>query len=345
MTDDKSKHALDLPLMSSTDSRHIHHYILDLTCDLDEKVFTGSIILFSKSVMKNDKVPEPEIPEDESKDVQIRSNSCFVKYDNNGLLYHSYSDHKYHHIRSDKNNVHVQQGHVDGIEGKRVSHDLSNENNADPKVANLNTNAFENAYAATENRSVLNASQVGFEKGHFDLVTKHGDCPTEKFCEEHKALDELKEKQSECRKGDDLGVYDFFSDSYNTHNDKSGISRKAGYVQSEIDTSLTQDYQERSACYSLVLDCWDIDVEKVEEVLTSQLDGNESLKDLDKSELSEIINESDKELLQFNCDKKSIQVWKEGAVYSNDFPDMIRIFYTTRPDGHSLKWTKDQDGK
>uniref|UniRef100_A0AAQ4NQ29 Aminopeptidase O (putative) n=1 Tax=Gasterosteus aculeatus aculeatus TaxID=481459 RepID=A0AAQ4NQ29_GASAC len=49
--------------------------------------------------------------------------------------------------------------------------------------------------------------------------------------------------------------------------------------------------------------------------------------------------------LPFRTDRWSLQVRKKGAVSPRDFPRVLRICYETRPEGGSVRWTQDQDNR
>lgn len=126
--------------------------------------------------------------------------------------------------------------------------------------------------------------------------------------------------------------------------------------------------------FTLVLDCCDLDVSKVEEVdIASVLDrlpnvaseSSESpsppaalLQNLlstpsaqwrqkHRSFLlcSRAPGATDGGSLHFSRDRWSLQVRKTGVKTSQKFPRVIRISYKTRPSGDSVRWTKDQDGR
>ncbi|KAM4579208.1 aminopeptidase O isoform 2-T2 [Fundulus diaphanus] len=49
--------------------------------------------------------------------------------------------------------------------------------------------------------------------------------------------------------------------------------------------------------------------------------------------------------LRFHTDRWSLQVRKAGVKSPQSFPRVIRIYYVTRPLGGSVRWTKDQDNR
>ncbi|KAI7797375.1 aminopeptidase O [Triplophysa rosa] len=49
--------------------------------------------------------------------------------------------------------------------------------------------------------------------------------------------------------------------------------------------------------------------------------------------------------LRFHMDQWSLQIRKEGVLSPHAFPCALRIWYETKPTGGSVRWTKDQDGR
>ncbi|KAM9392074.1 aminopeptidase O [Pholidichthys leucotaenia] len=131
--------------------------------------------------------------------------------------------------------------------------------------------------------------------------------------------------------------------------------------------------------FTLVLDCCDLDVSKVEEVNVSAVPALSSLLTEVPSKKSEVISENqqaaqiqalislpsarwrqkfqlflqcsrspglqDDGSLHFHNDRWSLQVRKRGVTSRQEFPRALRICYETRPTGGSVRWTKDQDDR
>ncbi|XP_031440384.1 aminopeptidase O isoform X2 [Clupea harengus] len=49
--------------------------------------------------------------------------------------------------------------------------------------------------------------------------------------------------------------------------------------------------------------------------------------------------------ISFHTDNWSLQLRKRGVCWPSDFPRVIRIWYETQPEGASVRWTKTQDGR
>ncbi|XP_034026418.1 aminopeptidase O isoform X2 [Thalassophryne amazonica] len=137
-------------------------------------------------------------------------------------------------------------------------------------------------------------------------------------------------------------------------------------------------FETTSECdFTLVLDCCDLTVLKVEEVNTTSVPGMSSLlNDASAERLSinpvfqqrtliqKLISmpsnqwrrqhhlfwqcsrapgTQDGDCLHFHMDRWSLQVRKRGIACPLDFPRALRICYETSPSGGSIRWTKDQD--
>ncbi|KAM8887304.1 aminopeptidase O isoform 2-T9 [Spinachia spinachia] len=131
--------------------------------------------------------------------------------------------------------------------------------------------------------------------------------------------------------------------------------------------------------FTLLLDCCDLDVSKVEEVDVTSVSATASLlphvaprrsavpsanpkaafiQNLISvpssrwrrqhqlfSLCSRAIGARDGGSLHFHRDRWSLQVRKKGVVSPLDFPRVLRICYETRPTGGSVRWTRDQDNR
>lgn len=131
--------------------------------------------------------------------------------------------------------------------------------------------------------------------------------------------------------------------------------------------------------FTLVLDCCDLAVSKVEEVDVTSVSAMSGLLKEDLSEVSGVSSVSlpaaliqklisipssqcrqqrrlflqcsrapgaqDDGSLRFHTDRWSLQVRKKGVTCPQEFPRALRICYETKPTGGSVRWTKDQDNR
>uniref|UniRef100_A0A8C1MW00 Aminopeptidase O (putative) n=1 Tax=Cyprinus carpio TaxID=7962 RepID=A0A8C1MW00_CYPCA len=132
---------------------------------------------------------------------------------------------------------------------------------------------------------------------------------------------------------------------------------------------------DESEDFTLVLDCCDLTVSKVEELDVTTVD---DLKKLDVDQQHANTDHPSSSLVQrvvsmpsvcwrlqhelyvqcsrsptvhnaqplrFHTDQWSLQIRKEGVCAPHDFPRAVRICYETKLTGGSVRWTKDQDGR
>ncbi len=131
--------------------------------------------------------------------------------------------------------------------------------------------------------------------------------------------------------------------------------------------------------FTLVLDCCDLDVSKVEEVDVTTVSATSGLlpevacersgvsfvnpqatfiqnlismpsnRWKQKHQLFSLCSRApgaqDGSSLDFHSDRWSLQVRKKGVTSPQEFPRALRICYETRPTGGSVRWTKDQDNR
>ncbi|XP_047236286.1 aminopeptidase O isoform X3 [Girardinichthys multiradiatus] len=142
-------------------------------------------------------------------------------------------------------------------------------------------------------------------------------------------------------------------------------------------TQGSQSFQTSSAeDFTLVLDCCDLEVSKVEEVNTDSVSvplgfpPEVASEDISVSAQTDFVQHlfsmpsahwreklrllslcsrapgaQNGGLVHFQTDRWSLQVRKERVKSSQGFPRIIRIYYMTRPSGGSVRWTKDQDNR
>ncbi|XP_049434837.1 aminopeptidase O isoform X2 [Epinephelus fuscoguttatus] len=131
--------------------------------------------------------------------------------------------------------------------------------------------------------------------------------------------------------------------------------------------------------FTLVLDCCDLNVSRVEEVDVTSVSAMSNLLpevDCERSGVSSVNSQAafiqaiistpssqwrqkhqlfslcscasgaqDGASLHFQRDRWSLQVRKKGVASPQEFPRAVRICYETRPTGGSVRWTKDQDDR
>lgn len=150
-----------------------------------------------------------------------------------------------------------------------------------------------------------------------------------------------------------------------------GASETA-HIQSSHSWETTSDSD-----FTLVLDCCDLHVSKVEEVDVTSVSATSSLlPETERSGVSSVNPQAafiqnlisvpssrwrqkhrlfslcsrapgalDGSSLHFYRDRWSLQVRKRGVASPQEFPRALRICYETKPAGGSVRWTKDQDNR
>ncbi|XP_058245337.1 aminopeptidase O isoform X2 [Hemibagrus wyckioides] len=145
---------------------------------------------------------------------------------------------------------------------------------------------------------------------------------------------------------------------------------------SQNDASNTS-WDDASKDFTLILDCCDLVVSKVEEVDVCTVSELWNLLEVDKVPLDSTQSSSfalvqrlmsipsarwrqqqdlylqcscaqavnTTEPLLFHMDQWSLQIRKKGVRSPHAFPRALRIWYKTKPSGGSVRWTKDQDGR
>lgn len=160
--------------------------------------------------------------------------------------------------------------------------------------------------------------------------------------------------------------------------DLSGVGTQA---QAEAESIQSSRWWENTSDddFTLVLDCCDLTVSKVEEVdvtsvsamsshlaeVSSERTGVSSVSPQAAlihniismpssqwrqqhqlfSQCSRALGVQDGSSLHFHTDRWSLQVRKRGVSSPQEFPRVLRICYETRPTGGSVRWTKDQDNR
>lgn len=156
---------------------------------------------------------------------------------------------------------------------------------------------------------------------------------------------------------------------------KKALGKTAARVEQMSDDTESQTEAE----FTLVLDCCDLDVSKVEEVDVTSVPGVlshfpevaskksggisvnpqaafiQNLISMPSSQwrqqhrlfslCSRAPGAPDGSSLQFHRDRWSLQVRKRGVTSAQEFPCALRVWYETKPAGASVRWTKDQDNR
>ena len=176
-------------------------------------------------------------------------------------------------------------------------------------------------------------------------------------------------KPDVCRSQDDV---DTVEDSATRMEMIGAGASETAHIQSSHSWETTSDSD-----FTLVLDCCDLHVSKVEEVDVSSASATSSLlPEAERSGVGSVKPQAafiqnlisvpssrwrQKHRLYMLCsrspgaqggsslhfyrDRWSLQVRKRGVASPQEFPRALRICYETKPAGGSVRWTKDQDSR
>lgn len=242
----------DMPLVANITDIVVRHYILNLTCDFESKIFTGNIVLFLEPVKSDDK-------------------PC-------------------------------------GTAGKQKC----------------------NCYGNLSNGMQL-SGRINSVKGNSKDTLKTG----------RQTYNSLCDTLFNCA-GNELDLVKLITNRdflYITKETKENNEREKNWHIKKINSTKSEKSFQKRDEFTCILDCCQLNVKSVEEVDI----------DIDKFMLErfspEIPKFSSKCALNFLVDKWSLEIWKEGVYCQFCFPKFVRIHYETIPEGSSLMWVKDQDGR
>lgn len=372
-------HELDLPVMANTQDVMVHHYILDLNCDLQQHKFQGSVLMFLDTVKEAGRNRQvfslQEVYKWKCSDAEIN------------LDKRSETNHKCtgpnetkNSEKPDKANALQEQTFTTGLSAafhkdlqctckchKRStfdpkadelllksqtlkqdvqydSHRLSDDSNLKSK------SAFSVATSTASSSQGCILDDVQSQANH---VTKPKDdtltCTTpkqnNKVCCICSSLLQSKNSGNTVMSNlaqdqNDDNIPSYASDAMNNA-ETENASCKSNNTGTESEKSP----------YKFILECCDIDVHKVEEVipppsLAARLQSSVA-KDLEtnKTDFLACKDLTQTRVLEHCVEKWCLKMWRPGVTVPWNFPRLIRIHYSTRPKGQSLRWTVDQDLK
>lgn len=133
---------------------------------------------------------------------------------------------------------------------------------------------------------------------------------------------------------------------FSTHQYQSLLEKHSQSTQHSLENSSDNC----SSHFILTLDAYMLNICKVSEVIltVTEVGKLEALKGQDVLDTQDCylsyLNKETQDL-SFEVDTWSLKIRKNGVANAFDFPRIIKICYSTRPEGKSLRWAKDQDGK
>ncbi|KAL5006133.1 hypothetical protein ScPMuIL_017291 [Solemya velum] len=307
-------HENDLPLSANVDCINVHHFILDLTCNLEERTFSGCVIIFLEPVKDQhhkDNIEEEHVESSDSLDISgehcmksheslLDTGSCVLSSDwtEGGRLHvgkgstvsGTCSGLKPHDVES----VSVlREGNNETMNSaRRVLYDRSEKFDSEAGIAVDNGSDIV-SYRSTESQTQYPTFRNQFEPSVSEIDTEHS-------------------------------------------------------TSSQDEDSLQTG--ETTNDFILVLDSSEIEIFSVEEVAMDNDMENDCLpepKSIMKKCCGGNMNlDVFKTVEELGCivEKNCIRIWKKRCKSANLFSTIVRVNYSTTPKGKSLKWTLDQDG-
>ncbi|KAK7508143.1 hypothetical protein BaRGS_00000382 [Batillaria attramentaria] len=125
---------------------------------------------------------------------------------------------------------------------------------------------------------------------------------------------------------------------HNLENDHSKVSGSANATAQEH-------------MFNMVLDCYQLDIHKVEGIflceqykMLLQTECEVLATQLTEGKLTVESIQQRRQVMSFSVEEHCVRVCVDGVQSVKDFPNAVQIWYSTKPDGPSLRWTTDQDG-
>ena len=274
ISQDDHKH--DLPLMANSHQVLLHHFALDLHCDLEAKAMSGYILMWLDNT-----VPE------ENKGVKTK---------------HVFSLQEFYTVLN--KTLQKQQGSVTQNCGKSSASEYTQ------------GSPVQEAYVSSDDAiHGLDAVQNKMTPGKLRTVSQvHS-----KHCSTLSTPDSL----------------------------------MVGDESRHLPEVSTPDYAGNE--FRLVLDCCDLEISNVEEVLPAQdISGDGKFRDTN-IEVQHAPSDLPAKFVQYRTAKTSplkfavekwcLRVWKTGVTNQELFPKLAKVTYKTIPSGTSLRWAVDQDGR
>ena len=367
---ESASHELDLPLLSNNEDITVYHYVLELHCHFERKQFEGNITIFCKPVKKgatdstklrggNSQSGFPHLDHQYASQVSITTedipsqHTCSDNGDSGNMSAELTTE--YPKCYEDKVLVSESKGDTIHMPSQNIYKDKAREAiQSAESIAHLSGCCEDNVLSVDETMSQHPSYQdhtvvkVGKEHAmlHYPLSEKENASGT--HCH---GIGETNVKAD-----DKNGVLPTDSVRF--------LQYKTHITENPVLSTGSSHLNESSKCFEharfkesgneiddfeMILDCWELTVERVEEVIVTG-----GLEDINKYDLTTSDDtyrtflswsKCEGKELDFRTDKQCVKIRKKGVKNAHEFPRVVRLFYRTHPIGHSLKWTKDQDGR
>ncbi|XP_021350898.1 aminopeptidase O-like isoform X2 [Mizuhopecten yessoensis] len=348
-----SVHENDLPLMSNVSDILVHHYILNLKCHLEDRKISGSVVICCKPT-ESDKSPSCDHPNADRKErltCQTKTSNVTNSQGQLETASRSLTDSKV----PAQSYIHSCDEKQDSLSTNTVTSPLPAPFVSDTDDCFLNKNlVVTSKECADEDLSDFQIFQnsVGSqnsvkEKVVFDRKRKSD--PSDRF------EDGMLTKKVHA-KGETLHPDHIIVDRYLSYRSKStDFNEKPcneALLLKQNGSPSRNIYPEVSSGeivgteFQMILDCCDINILNVQD-LTECEEDLEQITDDPINKIQRLGNDGNvnTNLLKFTVEKHCIRIHKPGCSNIKDFPRMLKISFLTKPEGQSLKWTGDQEGK
>ena len=371
---ESASHELDLPLLSNNEDINVYHYVMELHCHFEKKQFEGNITIFCKPVKKG----TTDSPKLRGENLQT---GC-------PHLDHQYAS-KFSITTEEIPNQHTCS---DNPDSGYMSAELTTEYPRCYEAKVLASESMggtmhvpsQNIYKDKAYKSIQPAESISHLSGCCeDNALSVGETKSQhpSYQDHHTVLDvgkehamlqyPLSEKENatgtHCHGIGETNVKaDDKNDVLPTDSARS-LQDKTHITENPVLSTDSSHLNESSKCFEharfkesgnkiddfeMILDCWELTVERVEEVNVSG--GLEDINNINKYDLTTSDDtyrtflswsKCEGKELDYRTDKQCVKIRKKGVKNAHEFPRVVRLFYRTHPKGHSLKWTKDQDGR
>jgi hypothetical protein len=332
MADTEGKSDLDLPLHSNIEDITVAHYNIELTCDLANKQFKGSVLLVLSSrdfsicshsesnnkVTSNDILLENDITENKERDHDI------INKDKRQKLSHTKPSSCDHYATCTETKCSEFCGHsvVNQVKEDKVE-------------------IKQNGYCGCEHRvTEYNIHEINIESQNEETKEQNPNNTVRLSSDSELKHSSIKDRcnisANIIQETDSLNCDHTYSSPLQTINASTSILDQCDKV---IDNDMTKTCQD----FVMVLDAWDLIVTSVQEI--NLKNGFDLDNKANNTRLNNFIQDFDANPLEFCCEKTFLKFWKPGITTSALFPRCVRISYQTQQCGPSLKWTNDQDGR
>ena len=367
---ESASHELDLPLLSNNEDITVYHYVLELHCHFERKQFVGNITIFCKPVKKG------ATDSTKLRGENLQSGGLHLDHQNASKFSitteeipsrHTCSDNadsgnmstelttEYSRCYEAKVLVSESKGGTIHVPSQNFCKDKAGKSiQPAESIAHLSGCCEDNALSVGETMSQHPSYQdhtvldIGKEHAMLEYPLSEKENASGTHCH---GIGETNVKADD--KNDVLPTDSVRSLQYKTHITENPVLSTDSSHLNESSKCFEHARFEESGNeiddFEMILDCSELTVERVEEVIVTG-----GLEDINKYDLTTSDDTyrtfvpwskcGGKEL-DYRTDKQCVKIRKKGVKTAHEFPRVVRLFYRTHPKGYSLKWTKDQDGR